>query len=80
MKTSAGLEPPAVVGRDSALERLRASGQRVSKAIASLTPQRGSGYCVSLPFGTLSLFELAEFAARHVLRHVAQVERALVRT
>ncbi len=79
VKTFPALEPPAVVGRDSALERLRASGQHMSKAIASLTPERGGGYTVTLPFGTLSLYELADFAAGHVTRHLAQVDRAAAR-
>jgi DinB family protein len=80
VKNPPPLEPPAVVGRDSALEKLRASGQQLTKAMASLTPERGAGYTVALPFGTLSLFELADFAAAHVTRHVAQVDRAVVRT
>jgi DinB family protein len=77
LKTYPTLEPPAIVGRDLALERLRASGQHMSKAIASLTPDRGASYCVALPFGTLSLFELADFAAAHVGRHAAQLERVM---
>ena len=56
--------PAARSGRhricDAALERLRASGHRMSKAIATLTPERGAGLCVTLPFGTISLFELAD--------------------
>jgi hypothetical protein len=79
LKTLPPLEPPALVSRDAALERLRTSGQHLSRAIASLSPERGSGYVVALPFGTLSLFQLAEFAASHVSRHVSQVERVLVR-
>jgi hypothetical protein len=79
VKTVAAFEPPSVISRDSALGRLRASGQRVSKAIAALTPERGANYCVSLRFGTLSLFEFADFAASHVERHVAQVDRTLAR-
>jgi hypothetical protein len=71
------LPPPAVIGCDTALERLRASGHRTSKAIASLTPERGARFCVKLPFGTISLFELADLTAAHVVRHTEQVERAL---
>jgi hypothetical protein len=71
------LPAPAVIGSDAALERLRVSGHRMAKAIASLTPERGSGLCVALPFGTISLFELAELTAAHVARHTLQVERAL---
>ena len=71
------LPAPAVIGSDAALERFRASSHRMAKAIASLTPERGSGFCVALPFGTISLFELADLTAAHVARHAAQVERAL---
>jgi hypothetical protein len=34
---------------------------------------------VSLPFGTLSLFELADYTANHVSRHASYVERPVVR-
>ena len=79
VKTFPTLEPPHPVSRDAALERLRASGQHVTKAIASLTPERGSGYTVTLPFGTLSLFELADFTAAHVARHYQQLEQTVAR-
>lgn len=76
----AALHPPAVVGRDSALEKLRASGQQLSKAIASLTPERGAGYTYSLsPGAVLSLYEAADFASRHITRHVAQIERSVAK-
>jgi hypothetical protein len=71
------LPPPAVVGCEAALEKLRTSGHNVSRAIASLTPERGASFCVTLPFGTISLFELADLTAIHVARHTMQVERAL---
>jgi hypothetical protein len=77
IKNPPALDPPAFVGRDSALEKLRASAQQLTKAIASLSPERGAGYTVALPFGTLSLFQLADFAALHVVRHVAQIDRAV---
>jgi hypothetical protein len=77
LKTFASLEPPGVVSAEVALERLRASGHHLSKAIASLTAERGKGECVTLPFGTLSLFELADFATAHAIRHVGQVERTV---
>jgi hypothetical protein len=75
LKTFPSLEPPHPVSRDAALERLRTSGQHMTKAIAALTNDRGAGYTVALPFGTLSLFELADFTAAHVARHCQQVER-----
>jgi hypothetical protein len=76
VKTFPSLEPPAVVSAEVALERLRASGHHLSKAIASLSAERGAGNCVTLPFGTLSLFELADFTTAHVLRHINQIGRA----
>jgi hypothetical protein len=79
LKTFASLEPPSVVSAEVALEKLRAAGHRLSRAIASLTAERGSGQCVTLPFGTLSLFELAQFTTAHVVRHVGQVERTTAR-
>lgn len=77
VKTFQTLEPPKVVSCEVALDKLRASGHRMSKAMASLTAERGSGYCVSLPFGTLSLFELADFTTGHVIRHIGQIDRAV---
>lgn len=79
VKTFSTLEPPDLCSRDAALERLRTSCQHLSKAIASLTPERGAGQVVDLPYGTLSLFELAEFSASHVTRHLTQLERSVVR-
>lgn len=67
------LDPPNVISRDNALERLRASGHHLSKAIASLTHERGSRFAVTLPVGSLSLFELAQLAVSHVARHSAQL-------
>lgn len=75
IKTFPSLEPPSVVSAEVALEKLRASGHHLSKAIASLTADRGMSHCVTLPFGTLSLFELADFTAAHVVRHIGQIER-----
>ena len=79
VKTFPTLEPPELVGRDAALERLRVSGQRMCKAIASLSAERGGGYVVNLPFGTLSLFELADYTAGHVARHASNVGATVAR-
>ena len=80
VKTFPSLEPPSVVSCEVALEKLRASGHHLSKAIASLSADRGAGQCVTLPFGTLSLFELADFTAAHVVRHFGQIERTVAHT
>jgi hypothetical protein len=77
IQTVPALEPPIVSSLEAAVDRLRTSGHELSKAIASLSHERGTGYCVTLPFGTLSLFELADFAASHVTRHIGQIERSV---
>jgi hypothetical protein len=68
------LHPPDAISCDQTIERLRVSAHHLSRAIASLTPERGAGYCVTIGVGTLSLFELAEYTAAHVLRHAAELE------
>jgi hypothetical protein len=67
------LDPPDVISCDHAVERLRSSAHHLSKAIASLTTERGTRYAVTLPIGTLSLFQLAEYTVAHVARHSAQL-------
>jgi hypothetical protein len=73
------LVPPSAVSREVALERFRASVQQVSKAIAALPSERASAEGVALSFGTLSLYELADYAATHITRHLAQVDRTVAR-
>ena len=74
------LDPPDVISGDHAVERLRASGHHLAKAIASLSPERGSCYCVTLPaVGTLSLFELAEYTVAHIVRHADQLGQAVAK-
>lgn len=68
------LRPPDVISLDNTVERLRTSAHHLSRAIASLTAERGSGYTITLPVGTLSLFELAEYTVAHIGRHSAQLE------
>jgi hypothetical protein len=79
-ETFPAMVPPTAVSREVALERFRASVQRVSRAIAALNAERGTGHGVALEFGTLSLYELADYAATHITRHLAQVDRVVGRT
>jgi DinB superfamily len=59
--------PPDGPSRDAALIKLRASGQQVAKAIATLSADRA-----------VSLFDIAESVERHVAHHLAQIDRAIV--
>jgi uncharacterized damage-inducible protein DinB len=75
IKTFPQLEPPDV-GKADALRKLDASAAAVADALRALPPERVR-QCAQLPFGTLSMQQMAEFAAGHVVRHQAQLDRAL---
>jgi hypothetical protein len=72
------LVPPAAAKRDDAIGRLRASGVRLRPAIAGLTAERGARDCVTLPWATISLYQVCEWASGHALLHLGQMERVLV--
>lgn len=74
-KTFPMLEPPAAAIRAESVRRLRASEDTFAKALQAMTPERCGTQCVQLPFGVLSLYEIGEFAAAHVVRHSGQVPR-----
>ena len=74
--TFPSLEPPDGVTRAEAVERLRRANEQVVAAIEGLSDQRGGGHCVQLPFGTISLYQFADFTGAHMIRHTAQLERA----
>ncbi len=70
--------PPPEVAVADALERLRASADEVRHAIGSLTPERGSRFVLRTPItGEISIYQVAEWATAHVIRHNAQAKRVL---
>jgi hypothetical protein len=70
------VHPPAVVTRSDAIARLRASEAPTVRAIESLTAERGCDVTADFPFGTINLYQVAEFVGAHVMRHQAQLLRA----
>jgi hypothetical protein len=71
------MRPPDVVDSKEALARLRDSAERVRAAIGGLTPERG-GMCLdSRIVGTISVYQVAEWATAHAIRHNWQAKRAL---
>lgn len=78
IKTFPSLEPPPDATRAQAIGRLRESTALVVQAIEELTVERAAGEVIDFPFGVISLYQLAEFLTRHVLRHEAQLQRATV--
>jgi DinB superfamily len=75
-----GSRPPAVVTKTDAVQRLRASGDLVRRALAGLTPERGAGFILESPIvGTITINQVGEWATAHVIRHNAQAKALLGR-
>lgn len=74
---SAALPPPAVTRHD-AIAALESSAVQMARALDTLTPERGATIGVTSPVvGTINLYQVGDWAAAHVERHLAQAERAL---
>jgi uncharacterized tellurite resistance protein B-like protein len=69
------VQPPANATRKDAIERLRASEAPTVHAIESLTEERARNFTVDFPFGTLNLYQVAEWVSAHANRHRAQLTR-----
>lgn len=70
------LIPPSAIGCGEAAALLRESGARLRPALAALDPQLAV-HCVRLPWATVSVYQMCEWAAGHTLRHIAQVNREM---
>ena len=75
--TFPSLVPPADVKRGEVIERLKRANDQMLTAINALPSERAAGQCVQLPFGTISLYQFADFAGAHMVRHTAQLQRIL---
>jgi hypothetical protein len=70
--------PPAVVGRTEAIAALEAAGTRMARAFDTLTPERGGRMGITHQIvGTITLYQLGEWATAHVIRHNRQAKRVL---
>ncbi len=70
--------PPRIVRRVEALKDLEASGVRMAHAFDALTPERGSRHGITNPIvGTISLYQVGEWATAHVIRHNKQAKEVL---
>jgi uncharacterized damage-inducible protein DinB len=78
LEAAAAAMPPAKVTRHDAIAALEASALKMARALDTLTPERGGRVGVTNPLvGTISLYQVGEWAVTHVQRHDAQVDRAL---
>jgi hypothetical protein len=71
------VQPPDAVDPDAALGRLRESAVRLRAAIAGLTPERAAMCLHSRIVGTISVYQVAEWATAHAIRHNWQAKRTL---
>jgi hypothetical protein len=63
------------VSRTDAINRLRAARTATIGAMQGLDAGRAAGNTVTLPFGTISLYQAAELLGPHTDRHIAQIHR-----
>lgn len=78
LKTSDALNPPPSVSPHEAISMLEASGMRMARAFDAITPERGSRMGITNPIvGTITLYQVGEWATAHVIRHNRQAKRAL---
>lgn len=76
LKTLPPLEPPETgVTRADAIAKLRAAQPSLVAAIASMSAGRAGGQVMQLPFGSITLYQAAEFLGAHTARHAGQIRR-----
>ena len=77
-KAPAAVSPPPGVRRADAIAALEASGTKMARAFDALTPERGGRMGVNHAIvGTISVYQIAEWATAHVVRHNRQAKRVL---
>ena len=67
-------QPPSVVTLSDAAAKLAASGERMRAALSGLGPERAT-WVMSSMFGSITLYQVGEWAIAHVIRHNAQAKR-----
>jgi hypothetical protein len=80
LKAPDALAPPPSANRHDAISALEAAGMRMARAFDSLTPERGSRLGLTSPIvGTITLYQVGEWATAHIIRHNKQAKEALGR-
>jgi hypothetical protein len=70
--------PPPVVRRNDAVAALEASGMKMAHAFDALTSERGARMGITnAVVGTITVYQLAEWATAHIARHNKQAKRVL---
>jgi hypothetical protein len=69
------VQPQGVVTQHDALERLAATAEHLRVALRALDADR-AGLTIEAPYvGRLSLYQVGEWAAVHIIRHNKQMKR-----
>ncbi len=70
--------PPPGVRRTDAVAALEAAGMTMARAFDALTPERGGRFGITNAMvGTISVYQIAEWATAHIMRHNRQAKRVL---
>ncbi len=78
IQASPAVSPPPHVRRGDAISALEESGMRMARAFDSLTRERGSRMGVTHPLvGSISIYQIGDWATAHVIRHNRQAKRVL---
>jgi hypothetical protein len=74
----AAVAPPADVRRADAVSALIASGEAMGRALAALTEDRGARMGIThRVVGPITVYQIAQWASSHVIRHNRQAKRVL---
>jgi hypothetical protein len=69
--------PPVTTTIADAISHMRSSTARLRDAVSGLTPER-SGLCIThRAVGTITLYQVGDFAIAHMIRHNHQAKRVL---
>lgn len=80
LEASGAVVPPAGVTLDEALAALDVSAMKIEAALGVLTPERGTRHGITHRIvGTITLYQVGEWAIAHTIRHNAQAKRLLAR-
>jgi DinB superfamily len=78
LEASRAVMPPPDVRYGDALSALAESSAKLERALRALTPDRGAQFGVThRAIGTVTLYQLGEWATAHTIRHNVQAKRIL---
>lgn len=79
LEAPASVSAPPTMSRASARDAFETSRALVLDTFATLDATRARHVFIAPPFGTISLYQVGDFLAAHLVRHNAQMKRLLGR-